>query len=156
MNEVCAPGIDARELIERLGLTPHPEGGWFRFICESGVRIKKSALPEGYGGGRDTCSLIYYMLMNGEVSRWHRLLSPEIWAWHCGGGLAMTMGGAGALPAGEREVLLGPRTGRGEDFQLMVPAGVWQTTRVLWGDFALVSCIVSPAYDDADFYMPAL
>ncbi len=156
MNKTCIDGLGAQDLIRLLQLAPLGEGGWYRFVTKSGVSVAQSALPQGYDGDRETCSLIYYLLQGDEVSRWHRLLSPEIWTWHCGGTLVMALGGQDERPAEEKQIMIGPSLLEGESFQAVVPAGVWQTTRVLRGDFALVSCIVSPAYEDADFYMPEL
>lgn len=67
----------------------------------------------------------------------------------------MTLGGDGELPAAGKTMTIGPRIGRGEQFSVLVPAGQWQTTRVIDGDFALVSCVVAPSYDDADCLLPA-
>ncbi|MPM78508.1 hypothetical protein SDC9_125519 [bioreactor metagenome] len=138
----------AEEFIALLGLAPHPEGGWFRFCGRSGA-----ALPEG-GGLRDSCSHIYYLLRREEISRWHRLEPAEVWTWHAGGSLEMTLGGAGALPRAGRTLALGPRLELGEELSILAPPGQWQTTRVTQGEFALVSCVVAPAYDDADCLLP--
>ena len=140
----------AQELIRLLSLRPHPEGGWFAFRESSGVSIP---VP-GFSGKRDTCSYIYYLLQRGEISRWHRLRAAEVWAWHQGGSLEMTLGGGGELPAAGPALSLGPRLDRGEQFQFLAPAGQWQTTRVTDGDFVLVSCVVCPAYQDEDCLLP--
>lgn len=136
--------MTAERLIAELGLEPHPEGGWFRFCWRSGVAA----------GDRDTCSFIYYLLRRGEISRWHRLTSAEVWAWHCGGSLEMTLGGDGDAPLAGETLGLGPRPDRGEQFHIAAPAGRWQTTRVTDGDFALVTCVVAPAFEEADCLLP--
>lgn len=133
-----------RELIEKLALTPHPEGGWFRFLWRAGVEPGKN----------DSCSCIYYLLQKGEISRWHRLSSSEIWCWHQGGSLEMTLGGDGSTPVAGLRLQSGPRVEQGEGFQLFAPAGQWQTTRVIDGDFVLVSCVVAPAFRDEDCLLP--
>jgi predicted cupin superfamily sugar epimerase len=143
--------LTAEALIERLSLEPHPEGGWFRFCGRSGAAPEASA---GLEGRRDSCSYIYYLLRRNEISRWHRLKSSEVWTWHAGGSLLMTLGGGGALPAAARMQAMGPRLELGEQFSLLAPAGQWQTTRVTRGDFVLVSCVVAPAYDDEDCLLP--
>ena len=150
------PEYTAQQLIEQLGLQPHPEGGWFAVTPVEMPLISAPALPPCYSGPRRSASLIYYMLQKGEVSRWHQLLSPEIWLWHCGGSLEMTLGGTGPLPEAEATLLLGPRLAAGERFQILAPANQWQTTTLINGDFALVSCVVSPAFHNDDFYMPVL
>ena len=114
--------------------------------------LLKAGLPPAYGGDRKACSAIYYLLRDGEVSCWHKLRSAEVWAWHCGGTLAMLQGGDGEEPMPDKELLLGPRPENGESFSVAVPAGVWQTTRVSGGGYALVTCMVAPAFDERDFF----
>ena len=137
--------------ISRLGLKAHEEGGWYRELWVSDLTIPAEALPAAYGGSRPCCSLIYYLLKGKEISTWHRLSSPEIWVWHAGGLLEQTLGGTGLRPETGPTRIIG--SGRG-DFQAVIPPGTWQTTRLLEGDFALVSCIVSPAFVPEDFFLP--
>lgn len=54
--------------IERLGLAPHTEGGWYREIWRAGLEIPQNALPAGYGGPRPACTSIYFLLREGENS----------------------------------------------------------------------------------------
>lgn len=143
----------ASELIRLLSLQPHPEGGWFAFREASGIPLLAGALA-GFSGERDTCSYIYYLLQKGEISRWHQLRAAEIWTWHLGGSLETTLGGSGSAPAAVKALALGPHLETGEQFQRMIPAGQWQTTRLTAGDFALVSCVVSPAFRDEDCLLP--
>lgn len=143
----------AEELIELLGLAPHVEGGWYAGVWASDAEIAQSALPAGYTGPRRSASLIYFMLKAGEVSRWHWLRSAEIWAWHAGGSLEMTLGGSGEKPVEERRQRCGPRLAEGERFTMVAPADSWQTTRVVDGDFVLVSCVVSPQFHPDDFVL---
>ncbi|MDR2402934.1 MAG: cupin domain-containing protein [Spirochaetaceae bacterium] len=137
--------------IDRLALKRHEEGGWYREVWVSDWVIPGEVLPPAYGGDRRCCSLIYYLLKGKEISAWHRLSSPEIWVWHAGGLLEQTLGGTGPQPRGEQGRIIGP--GRG-DFQAVIPSRTWQTTRILEGDFGLVSCIVSPAFSPEDFFLP--
>lgn len=143
----------ARELIELLGMVPHEEGGWYAFVTSSGVSIPAGTVP-GIEGTRDSCSIIYYLLQKGEISRWHQLRSSEVWAWHMGGSLEMTLGGTGDAPRPEGTLSLGPRLREGERFQILAPADQWQTTRLVDGDFALVSCVVAPAFREEDCLLP--
>ena len=143
----------ARELIELLGMVPHEEGGWYAFVTSSGVSIPGGTVP-GIAGPRDSCSIIYYLLQKGEISRWHQLRASEVWAWHMGGSLEMTLGGTGDKPCPEGTLSLGPRLREGEQFQILAPADQWQTTRLVDGDFALVSCVVAPAFHEEDCLLP--
>lgn len=128
--------MTAGEYIRKLGMEPlSDEGGWFA--------------PNWRSADDATVSVIYYLLQGEEISRWHQLKSNEIWTWHDGGTLLMTLGGTGNWPRAEATQIIGPDCPVG-----IVPAGVWQTTHIARGDFVLVSCVVSPAFRDEDCYLP--
>lgn len=131
----------AEELIAALGLVPlEDEGGWHRCLWRAEDDV--------------TVSAIYYLLKKGERSRWHQLKSNEIWTWHAGGSLEMTLGGDGPVPTEGTKQVFGPRIGVDQGFLAVAPAHQWQTTHVVDGDFALVSCVVSPAFRPEDCYLP--
>ncbi len=133
-------GFVARPPIARaLDLLPHPEGGWFRETWRSGVEFR----PEGYGGTRASATGIYFLLQPGEESVPHRVRSDEVWLWHRGGPLELTIGDA--------TVVLGPLVEEGQVPQAVVPGGVWQSARPAGDREVLVSCVVSPGFDFADF-----
>jgi predicted cupin superfamily sugar epimerase len=138
-------------LAEALDLTAHPEGGWFRETWRSDVRIPFAALP-GYPAGRSAGTAIYYLLGPGESSAWHQVRSAELWFWHRGGPLTLTLGGAGDAPGEPVEHALGPDIAAGQLPQLLVPPKVWQSARPA-GAEVLVSCVVVPGFDFADFRM---
>jgi uncharacterized protein len=140
--------MDPPPLAEALGLGPHPEGGWFRETYRSSVTFT----PDGYDGPRATATAIYYLLQPGEESRWHVVASDELWLWHRGGPLDLSLGGDGELPSADVErVRLGARVEDGEAPQVVVPAGVWQSARPASDEFVLVTCVVAPGFDFADF-----
>ncbi|MET7768081.1 cupin domain-containing protein [Nocardia sp. NPDC005366] len=128
------PGLAAA-----LDLEPHPEGGWFRETWRSPVRF----IPTGYAGPRASATGIYFLLMPGERSAPHTVASDEVWLWHRGGPLVLDIGGD--------EVVLGPDIERGQMPQAVVPGGISQAAWPLGAEYALVSCIVSPGFDFADF-----
>ncbi|PRX43447.1 hypothetical protein B0I33_11565 [Prauserella shujinwangii] len=137
-------------LAEALGLEPHPEGGWYRRTWQTGVRFR----PDGYPGQRDSATGIHYLLAPGEESRWHRVRGDELWLWHRGGPLTLLLGGTGERPAAQPEaVTLGPGVEHGERPQVLVPAGTWQAARPAGAGEVLVSCVVSPGFDFADFQL---
>lgn len=121
--------MSAAEIIERLGLQPHPEGGWYRQTWVGPLV-----------GGRASGTAILFLLQAGERSHWHRVDADEIWLWHAGASLVLAMGERAAT-----EVRLGPKVLGGEVVQLVVPAGWWQAARPL-GEWVLVSCTVSPGF----------
>jgi predicted cupin superfamily sugar epimerase len=135
------------QLAEELDLQPHPEGGWFRETWRSPVSFR----PDGYEGERSAATAIYYLLHPGERSRWHVVRSDELWCWHSGGALALSLGGNGAEPVAGRVRALGPDLSAGQQPQLLVPGGVWQCAEPAEDAPALVSCVVVPGFDFADF-----
>jgi predicted cupin superfamily sugar epimerase len=135
------------ELAEELDLQPHPEGGWYRETWRSPVSFQ----PEGYPGARSAATAIYYLLYPGERSRWHVVRSDELWLWHSGGPLELSLGGTGAEPAGDRIVMLGGDLGAGQQPQAVVPGRTWQAAAPAGQDPVLVSCVVAPGFDFADF-----
>jgi predicted cupin superfamily sugar epimerase len=86
-----------------------------------------------------------------ERSAWHRVRSAELWLWHRGGALTLRLGGDGDAPADATELRLGPDVAAGEHPQLLVPAGVWQSAWPADAEEVLVSCVVVPGFDFADF-----
>ena len=134
-------------LADVLDLQPHPEGGWFR---QTWVAPETVTLPDGRT--RATASLIHFLLPAGESSAWHRVASDEVWIAHSGS-VVLQLGGDAAAPAPEtavRSVVLGLDLTAGEVVQAVVSAHVWQRT-VPGPQDALVSCLVSPGFDFADF-----
>jgi uncharacterized protein len=138
-----APGRSP--LAERLDLAPHPEGGWYRETWRSAVTFE----PAGYGGPRGAATAIYFLLNPGEQSAWHVVRSDELWFWHAGGPLTLRLGGSGPEPGGGQVVTLG--TAAGQQPQVLVPAGVWQGAEPAGAEPVLVSCVVAPGFDYADF-----
>ena len=134
-----------------LDLQAHPEGGWYRRIWSSAVTVD----PPGYDAVRPTATAIHYVLGPGEESVWHRVRSDELWFWHRGAALSMWLGGDGDAPddPGTAHVL-GSGTA-GERPALLVPGGHWQRATPSPGGpddgAVLVSCVVSPGFDFADF-----
>jgi predicted cupin superfamily sugar epimerase len=133
-------------LAEKLDLQPHPEGGWF---AQTWVSPESVTLPDGRV--RPTATLIHFLLPAGERSAWHRVASDEIWLAHTGT-VVLELGGAGDEPSAERRLTVGVAVEAGEVAQGLVPAGVWQRTVPSATD-ALVSCLVSPGFDFADFQL---
>ena len=138
-------------LIELLGLGPHVEGGYYRELWRSEMVVPQAQLGERYSGARASASSIYFLLHPGEVSAWHVIASAELWLYHLGSPLSLTLGGDGDAPAKELEVVLGPGIVAGERPQQLVPPGVWQTAQNCGSEPTLVSCIVSPAFHPDEF-----
>ena len=131
-------------LAEALDLAPHPEGGWYRRTWASPVQV---TLPDGRV--RPTATLIHFLLPAGESSAWHTVASDELWVAQQGS-VVLELGGDGARPGTSEPHVVGLDLAAGQLSQVHVPAGVWQRTVPTDGD-ALVSCLVSPGFDFADF-----
>ena len=128
-------------LVDELGLQPHPEGGWYRETWRAPGVVATPA------GERSPATCISFLLEAGQASRWHRVRSGEMWLWQGLGPLVLSLGGAGAVPALEREVVVGP----GGVLQHLVAPDEWQAARPLTDHGALVACVVAPGFDFDDF-----
>lgn len=133
----------AAHLIERLALVPHPEGGHYREIQRSPLRVR----PLDGRGERAAMTGIYFLLVDGEHSRWHRVASDETWHHYEGDALELLV----AAPEAARAERV--RLGRALDADgpaYTVPAGWWQAARPL-GAYALCGCTVAPGFEFRDF-----
>jgi predicted cupin superfamily sugar epimerase len=136
---------DARATIDRLGLEPHPEGGFYR------ETFRAPLVVGAHGGARSASTAIYFLLPSGTLSALHRVRSDEVWHHYHGDSVELHT----IDPAGCHTVsLLGGALATGELPQRVVPAGVWQAAVPLGGRFALCGCTVAPGFDFADFDMP--
>jgi predicted cupin superfamily sugar epimerase len=131
------PVLSAADIIARLGLKPHPEGGHYRETFRDG-RVD--------GNGRSVSTAIYFLLARGERSHWHRIDAVEIWHHYAGSTLILGI----ADDQGQRSVRLGSDLVAGEQPQAIVPAYAWQAAQST-GDWTLVGCTVAPGFDFATF-----
>jgi predicted cupin superfamily sugar epimerase len=128
----------AQEIVARLGMTAHPEGGWYR-------ETWRAAAPDG---GRSPGTAILYLLEQGQRSHWHRVDADELWLWQGGAPLdLMIAAGDGSVPT---TTALGGDVLGGYTPQALVPATHWQAAEARLG-WALVSCVVVPGFDFSGF-----
>jgi predicted cupin superfamily sugar epimerase len=127
----------AAEIIARLQLTPHPEGGHFR------ETFRDSRCD---ADGRSASTAIYFLLARGERSHWHRVDAAEVWHYYAGDTLTLQI----ADESGARTVRLGPDLAAGDTPQAIVPARAWQAAESN-GDWTLVGCTVAPGFEFAHF-----
>ncbi|MFB6263392.1 MAG: cupin domain-containing protein [Bradymonadaceae bacterium] len=141
---MTSPPID--QLIERLELDPHPEGGYYRETWRADRQIPGESL-DGIPGGRRAASSILYLLPEGETSEWHRLRAEEIWLHQLGDPLELQIQPTESAPV-RRHVL-----GTDERLQAAVPARAWQRAEVASGEagYALVGCVTVPGFEFQDF-----
>jgi hypothetical protein len=131
----------AADIIARLGLTPHPEGGHYRETFRD---------PRCDADGRAFSTAIYFLLTCGECSHWHRIDAVEVWHYYAGSALTLQI----ADDSGQRSVRLGPNLAAGEVPQVIVPPSAWQAAEST-GDWTLVGCTVAPGFDFARFELAA-
>ncbi|WP_285907453.1 cupin domain-containing protein [Pseudodesulfovibrio pelocollis] len=142
--------ITAREIIDTLGLEPHPEeGGYYRETHRSPELHAAHALPGRYAGERCHSTAIYYLLTPQTYSHMHRLVSDEIFHFYMGDPCEMLL----LHPDGSGEVVvLGHDLLAGQRPQVVVPRGSWQGMRLLpGGGFGLMGCTVAPGFEFADY-----
>lgn len=132
-------------LMSSIGMSPHPEGGYFREIYRSASVVQ----PADARTARAALTAIYFLLCAGDVSRWHRVSSDETWHFHEGDTLELLV--TDPLFAELRNVRVGQREAGIEPVRV-VPAGYWQAARST-GTFTLVSCVVGPGFVFDDFQM---
>ncbi|MBI1648854.1 cupin domain-containing protein [Hyphomicrobium sulfonivorans] len=129
--------LSAADIIRMLDLKPHPEGGHFRETFRD-----ENTIATDDGGARAASTAIYFLLGQGEVSHWHRVDAVEIWHWHAGAPLQLSI----APPDGTiTDLIVGSDLVEGERPQGIVPPGYWQSARSL-GAWTLVSCTVAPGF----------
>jgi predicted cupin superfamily sugar epimerase len=128
--------LTAEEIVTTLDLKPHPEGGHYR------ETFRDAMLPDN---NRAASTAIYFLLARGERSHWHRVDAAELWLYHAGAPLALSISDHGT-----HTVRLGINLAAGERPQAVVPAHAWQSAHST-GDWTLVSCTVAPAFDFARF-----
>ena len=125
----------ADQIIETLGLKPHPEGGWY------------AETWRGDGAARPSGTAIYFLLQANESSHWHKVDATEIWFWHAGAPLELKISVTAEGPASLQ--VLGPDLTSGRP-QIIVPKDAWQSAQTK-GAWTLVSCTVSPGFQFEGF-----
>ncbi|SHJ27078.1 hypothetical protein SAMN05444000_106192 [Shimia gijangensis] len=140
--------MTADDIIARLNLTPHPEGGHYR----------QTWIAEGSGSARPAGTSIYFLLKAGERSHWHKVDATEVWHYYAGAPLILSLSKTDQGP--KQDHILGPNLVNGQLPQRIVPVDHWQAARST-GDWTLVGCTVSPAFQfegftlaDPDFDIP--
>jgi predicted cupin superfamily sugar epimerase len=122
--------MTADQIIAHLGLLPHPEGGFYRQTWAADTP------------GRPSGTCIYFLLKAGQASHWHKVDATEIWLYHAGAPLILSLSASDRGPATDH--LLTPDLTQGAP-QIIVPQDHWQAARTT-GDYTLVSCTVSPGF----------
>lgn len=135
--------------VSKLGLTPHPEGGFYKRTFESNEQITDQELSVSFEGQRKLYTSIYFLLTSDDVSHFHRLKSDELWYFHAGSPLRIHV----IDENGEyQELKLGLNLEKGEVPQILVKKNSIFGSSVMDEDtFSLVGCMVSPGFEFRDF-----
>ncbi|WP_420339443.1 MAG: cupin domain-containing protein [Labrenzia sp.] len=134
------PTLSADDIVDLLKMQPHPEGGFYAETFRDDVTDAQ---------GRAASTLIYFLLPEGVVSRWHRVDAVETWHWYAGAALELSI----SLDGNDKQVIqLGNDLAGGERPQGIVPREAWQQARSL-GAWTLVGCTVAPGFQFEGFEM---
>ena len=128
-----------KDLIEKYGLAPHPEGGYFKEVYRSAQTIDAPLVS----APRNTITQIYFLLTKGQISRFHRVVHDEIWHFYEGHPLALIQYDETQI----KKELIGPEC---RDYTAIVPGNTWQAAETT-GEYSLVGCTVAPGFDFTDF-----
>lgn len=142
---------EIQSIIERLNLKPHPEGGYYSETYRSSSEIQAQALSSEYSGSRNHSTCIYFLLVSGKFSAFHKINQDEIWHFYDGSPVELhTMDAQG----NHQKHMIGKDFEKGETPQLVVPGGVWFASKVVdGGNYSLVGCTVAPGFDFNDFQL---
>lgn len=140
---------DSEEIIKKLGLEPHPEGGYFKETYRSDGTINVDSLDQAYSGSRSYSTAIYFLLTSETFSAFHKINQDEIWHFYQGSPIELhTIAESGQ----HEEYLIGNDLAQNQVPQLVVPGGHWFAAKVVDpNSYALVGCTVSPGFDFQDF-----
>lgn len=143
--------IAVSELIEKLELLPHPEGGYYKETYRSEELIPKSGLPARFEHDLSVATAIYFLIEKNNFSALHKIKSDETWHFYAGDALeVIELDEQGNL----KHTAVGNNLAAGEVFQYTVKAGTWFGSRVkAGGNYSLVGCTVAPGFDFRDFEM---
>lgn len=142
--------MNANYWIEKFNLIKHPEGGYYKEIYRSVEQIDCKALPGRYQTNRSFLTSIYFLLKLGQVSKFHKLQSDEIWYFHLGNPVkAYFMDANGKCYT----KLLGLNIENDERPQMIFKKQTWFAAEILKGnhDYSLISCAVAPGFEFNDF-----
>lgn len=141
---------EIKELIDRLGLLPHPEGGFYCETYRSDTVLSPNSLP-GFSSHRNISTAIYFLLTAGNFSAFHRIKSDEVWHFYYGSCAHIHVIDEHGVYKCHR---LGTDFKNNETPQLVVKAGDWFGSSVSdGGNYSLVGCTVAPGFDFNDFQM---
>ncbi|MEI9912869.1 MAG: cupin domain-containing protein [Bacteroidota bacterium] len=135
--------------IQHLQLNKHIEGGWYSEIYRSALTFSNEQLPAAFGGERNACTHIYFLLEKKGYSAFHRIKSDELWHFYAGDPLIIyEIDKEGKM----KEHFLGNDIEKGQSLFCVIGGGNWFGSRVAnGGEYGLAGCTVAPGFDFNDF-----
>jgi predicted cupin superfamily sugar epimerase len=141
--------MNVQEIVEKLNLLPHPEGGFYKETYRSEGQISQGSLNENFSGKRSYCTAIYFLLTKDNFSAFHKIKQDEMWHFYAGSPLTVHMIDK---EGNYSKQLIGNNFSKNELPQFVVPKDSWFASCVEDGkEYALVGCTVSPGFDFDDF-----
>lgn len=132
--------LSAKQVVDIMKMQPHPEGGFY-------VETFRDEVTDA--NGRAASTLIYFLLPQGVLSRWHKVDAVETWHWYAGSPLELSISADGKT---KETLILGSNLLAGECPQGIVPRDGWQQAQSL-GAWTLVGCTVAPGFQFEGFEM---
>lgn len=139
--------MNLENLIRKLDLIPHPEGGFFKEVYRSNELVDE--ISDRFGGARNISTSIYFLLKSGDKSYFHKIKSDETWHFYAGSAVKIHM----ITSEGDYSfALVGSDIFGNEQFQFTVQKEVWFAAEILDKEsYGLFGCTVAPGFDFADF-----
>lgn len=135
--------MDAEYYIQKLNLEPHPEGGYYNETYRSELVVTINGRNR-----RNVSTAIYFLLMDDQKSKFHRIQSDELWFYHVGEPIEIVL----IINENLVTYLLGNNMDNNERPQVIIPANTWFAAKIASSNgFSLVSCTVAPGFDFYDF-----
>ncbi|MCL4551741.1 MAG: cupin domain-containing protein [Bacteroidetes bacterium] len=148
MRTIFLSMSEAAQIIRKLRLTSHPEGGYFRETYRAKQKINENVLPKNFVGDRNISTSIYFLLDGNQVSHFHKLMSDELWHFYKGSPIILHCLNGDNY----KKILIGNNFSKGELPQCPIKAGTWFAAEIKnKKSYSLVGCTVSPGFDFADF-----
>jgi len=149
MPQINRRNSQINQIIQKLELLPHPEGGFFKETYRCSELIKSNSLDNRYLGERNYSTCIYFLLTSDTFSAFHRIHQDEIWHFYSGSPIHIHEISKDGIYS---KTMLGSHIENGEAPQFVIAGGTWfGATVIRENDYALVGCTVAPGFGFLDF-----
>lgn len=145
---------EVENIIQKLELQKHPEGGFYKEVYRSSGTIHQDCLPDSFSSKRNYATSIYFLLTSDTFSAFHRIKQDEIWHFYKGSPIKLHMI---SETGNYSNIIIGNDLNANQVLQFVVPAKYWFAAEVIGSDssYSLLGCTVSPGFDFDDFELPS-